>query len=365
MQKRHIDEFHLRSGLTQEPFSPTPHPEDSRERKSHIDAFHLYADLSAPALNPVTPMRQDISIAYFLMVHRFPEQFQRLFNALYHPKNHYLIHVDQKAEPRVLEEVERFLVGFPNAYRLESENVVWGGYSMVQAELDGINYLLDSGRHWDFFINLSGQDFPLKTQTYIRRFLAANRHSSFLKFANQATERPDTMNRIAYCYTDDDVGFPVSSHTRRFLENVTPYIGGQWMMLTRDCCEFLCHSGEMKEFEDYYRHTLIADEAFFPTALMNSSFSGHLVNDDKRAILWVPDGDIKLRPKTFTAEDLPFLATGDNLFARKFDEEVDAKILDILEANLIIDDDFAGNLAPIHAETKLTLSKTSTSGMPT
>ena len=27
--------------------------------------------------------------------------------------------------------------------QLESENVVWGGYSMVQAELSGIKYLLD------------------------------------------------------------------------------------------------------------------------------------------------------------------------------------------------------------------------------
>ena len=36
-----------------------------------------------------------VTIAYFILVHRFPEQFKRLFKALYHPENHYLIHLDK------------------------------------------------------------------------------------------------------------------------------------------------------------------------------------------------------------------------------------------------------------------------------
>ena len=38
------------------------------------------------------------NIAYFILVHRFPEQFKRLFKAIYHPENHYLIHIDLKAD---------------------------------------------------------------------------------------------------------------------------------------------------------------------------------------------------------------------------------------------------------------------------
>ena len=65
---------------------------------------------------------------------------------------------------------------------------------------------------------------------------------------------------------------------------------------------------------------------------MNSSFKGSLVNDDMRAIIWVADGDIKLRPKTFTREDLSFLKNGRSLFARKFDDSVDADIINALKA---------------------------------
>jgi hypothetical protein len=61
---------------------------------------------------------------------------------------------------------------------------------------------------------------------------------------------------------------------------------------------------------------------------------GDIVSDDMRMIDWLPDGDIKLRPRTYTAEDAPELLASDCLFARKFDETVDADILDMIDVDL-------------------------------
>ncbi len=278
--------------------------------------------------------QQDISIAYLILVHRFPEQFKRLFRAVYHPNNHYLISVDEKSGSEFLSEISTFLCNFPNAHVISSGKVTWGGYSMVQAELDGLNYLLNLDANWDFFINLSGQDFPLKTQTHIHHFLTKHKDSNFIKIANQAKFRPDTMNRIEHYFEETATGLSTITRTRLFLEGATSYIGGQWMILTRDCCEFICYSSEVKKFEDFYRHTLIPDESFFQTVIMNTSFNGRIINDDKRAIIWIPDGTIKLRPKTFTKADLGFLRSGNNLFARKFDDAIDGDILHLLESTL-------------------------------
>lgn len=281
-----------------------------------------------------TPILDDqIKIAYLILVHRFPKQFKRLFKAIYDQENYYLIHLDKKAESKTRADVEEFLADYPNAYILESKNVVWGGYSMVQAELNGMKYLLDINATWDFFINLSGQDFPLKSQESIRDYLSQHRGNNFIKIANQAFERPETMNRIDNYFEETENGFSGTPYKRAYLEDIVPYIGGQWMILTRDCCEFICNSKEIVKFEKYYQNTLIADESFFQTVIMNTSFKGKVINDDKRAIIWIPDGDIKLRPKTFTMSDLAFLSTGDNLFARKFDDNVDAFILDIMVQN--------------------------------
>ncbi|WP_228464682.1 beta-1,6-N-acetylglucosaminyltransferase [Chryseobacterium antibioticum] len=277
------------------------------------------------------PMKA-ISIAYLILVHRLPDQFKKLFTAIYESTNFYLIHIDKKASQEIGENVRIFLKSYSNVHILDSENVVWGGYSMVQAELDGMKYLLNMNAQWDYFINLSGQDYPLKSQKIIREFLSKNNGKSYLKIADQEKSRPETMNRIENYFEELEDKISEKTHKRNFMKDVIPYIGGQWMILTRDCCEFITNSIEVKKFEDYYLNTLIADESFFQTVLMNTSFTGTLVDDDKRAIIWIPDGDIKLRPKTFTKTDLDFLQQGNHLFARKFDDHVDNNIIDSIKA---------------------------------
>ncbi|MET3538804.1 beta-1,6-N-acetylglucosaminyltransferase [Chryseobacterium limigenitum] len=275
--------------------------------------------------------KKPISIAYLILVHRLPDQFKRLFTAIYELSNFYLIHIDKKASLEIGEEVTVFLEKYPNVHILKSETVIWGGYSMVQAELDGINYLLNMNAKWDYFINLSGQDYPLKSQKIIKDFLSKNNGKNYIKFADQEKVRPETMNRIENYFEELEDNISDKTHKREFMKDVIPYIGGQWMILTRNCCEFICNSTEVKKYEDYYLNTLIADESFFQTVLMNTSFNGILVDDDKRAIIWIPDGDIKLRPKTFTGTDLDFLQKGNHLFARKFDDNVDDKIINSIE----------------------------------
>ena len=48
--------------------------------------------------------------AYLILVHRYPQQFKRLFRAIYTPANHYLIHVDKTIGPRTTGGDTRFLV---------------------------------------------------------------------------------------------------------------------------------------------------------------------------------------------------------------------------------------------------------------
>lgn len=77
-------------------------------------------------------------IAYFILVHRYPEQFKRLFKAIYHPENQYLIHIDKKSPQSLHDSVTSFLEVFSNVHILKSQNVLWGGYSMVDVELKAI-----------------------------------------------------------------------------------------------------------------------------------------------------------------------------------------------------------------------------------
>ena len=273
-------------------------------------------------------------IAYLILVHRYPGQFKRLFRAIYHPANYYLVHVDKRSGVGFQTEIQDFLSSFANASLLKSQSILWGGYSMVDAELRGIEELLKVGSEWEFFINLSAQDFPLKSQTHIQEFLSRNKGNDFISVANQNKLRPDTLSRIENYFIEFAHRILHTPIKRRYLEDVTPHIGSQWMILSRKFCEFVCYSPEVERFKRFYRHTFISDEGFFQTVIMNTSYKGIIVNDDKRTIVWVPIGTIKLRPRDFTSKDAEFLLASQGLFGRKFDETVDAGILSILESNL-------------------------------
>jgi hypothetical protein len=275
-------------------------------------------------------------IAYFLLLHRFPEQFKRLFKSIYMPGNIYLIHVDKTSGPAMVADIAEFLAPYQGAEILPSRRALWGGYSLVDAELRGMKRLLEMDKNWKYYINLSGQDFPLKTQAYIKEYLSGHVDTQFIRLANQKTTRPDTMNRINTIFIEAFQKMFRTGLARKFLQGATPYIGTQWKVVSRRFCEHVCHSPLASRFKRFYRFSFIADESFFQTVMMNGFERATIINDDLRAIDWVPDGDIKLRPRTFTAQDASYLKSSSNLFARKFDSGEDNKILEILEQHLSV-----------------------------
>ncbi|MBP6112875.1 MAG: glycosyl transferase [Sphingobium sp.] len=273
-------------------------------------------------------------IAYFLLVHRYPAQFKRLFRAIYAPGNQYVVHVDKTSGTSLADEVSDFLAPYQGVAILEAKNALWGGYSLVDAELRGMTRLLEMDSGWTHYINLSGQDFPLKSQNYIRQFFAANPGKQFIRALDQRKERPDTLNRISQFFIEDNDRMTATDGARAYLSGDTPFIGTQWKAVTRSFCEYVCHDPRAERFKSFYRNSFIADEAFFQTVIMNSGDQGIVMNDDLRMIDWVPDGDIKLRPRNYDARDMDQLRASTDLFARKFDAEQDTEILTLLERHL-------------------------------
>jgi hypothetical protein len=273
-------------------------------------------------------------IAYFILVHRYPEQFKRMFRAIYAPGNSYVVHVDKSSGPALQADVRAFLAPYQGVDMLASRKALWGGYSLVDAELRGMARLLEMDAGWSHYINLSGQDFPLKSQAYARDFLAARPGRQFIRFADQAQARPDTMERVGYYAVEAAGRMFRTGVSRNYLPGAKPWIGTQWKAVTRAFCDFVCHDAQAQRFKVFYRKSFIPDEGFFQSVMLNTRGHGEIVNDDLRTIDWVPDGKGELRPHIFAAADALRLKFSPDLFARKFDASEDADILDILEAHL-------------------------------
>lgn len=275
---------------------------------------------------------QQVRIAYFIMIHHKPEVFRNMFEKIYTRDQFYLIHIDRKAKDEVTEEIQQFIIKFPNVYILESMNIISGGFSMIQAELNAMEYLLNLNLEWDYFVNLSGEDLPLKSQHIIRKFLTVNNGRNYLFYYDHKFYRPDTLQRIQNHFTELTHKISAYIYKRDFMEGVTPYIGGKWFILTRETCNFLSNNKRVMDFEDYYLHTFLPAESFFQTVLMNTSFSDIIVNDDKRAVV-----DESFFYKEKKADHLvESLRTGNQLFIRKVTDKTNQIVLDYIDENYFL-----------------------------
>jgi hypothetical protein len=98
-------------------------------------------------------------------------RMQRTLQALYHPHNYYLLHLDLEAPVRERVELARYVKKEPvfeevkNVFVVGKSNLVtYKGPTMVAATLHGAAILLRKAKDWDWFINLSASDYPLVTQ---------------------------------------------------------------------------------------------------------------------------------------------------------------------------------------------------------
>ncbi len=132
-------------------------------------------------MSPLSEEEAEFSIAYSIVMYRDVEQFERLLRAIYRPQNYYCVHVDLKSNDEIHDSVRAIADCFDNVkVASRSVAVVWGTYSVVEAELVCMQDLWHRAK-WRYFINLTGQEFPLKTNWDIVRILKVFNNSNAIE----------------------------------------------------------------------------------------------------------------------------------------------------------------------------------------
>ncbi|GJQ08311.1 hypothetical protein GpartN1_g102.t1 [Galdieria partita] len=324
-------------------------------------------------------IRTEANIGYFIQVSVSNiATLGRLMRVLYHKDNLYAIHFDKKIEDQLVYETLREIVkvttrasGGTNA-TLPSNIIViprkyvsYMGISMVLNTIAGMGALTESNS-WDFFINLSGSDYPLLPQSQIRKILG---------HAKQRNPRPNFIwidgnsekwnNRLSELYFDPALyeernithnsgGFElleaVPSGAKHPLANVPWFSFSKceaWMILSYEFVNHIIRSVDSKELLIKFAHSLAADEHFFCTLLKAREDQFPHVNSTLRFILWWHPqlGNSGARP--FTLDDKWWivgkaLRCSGAFFARKF-SNCNADILEAIDTLFIrgLDKDFA------------------------
>lgn len=122
---------------------------------------------------PLTTKENKFPLAYSIIMKDSVFQFESLLHAIYRPQNYYCIHIDVNSPKEIRHAVQNIAKCFQNVFTISvASSVTRGTLSHLQAELGCLRNLLKHSK-WNYFINLSENDFPLKINNDIVNILTS------------------------------------------------------------------------------------------------------------------------------------------------------------------------------------------------
>lgn len=338
-----FDSFHSR------PFLP-----ESAKRDSHQHTLNVPTVVSSEALSTTT--RQEANIAFFLQIaENTVVLLPRLLSTLYHPHNIYAIHFDLKIPSTDVEKavssIRANATYDDNVHIMESDLITYRGISMLLNTINAMRLLSEVHPSWDYFINLSGADYPLQSPQSLRNIMGQSLGLNFFTFAPKRTWDAMAENRLSELWFDESLAFHQlpTLHKLSKLRLRNPLVDARhftvshaeaWMITSRTFCEFVVRSHMSRKLLAAFAYAVDASEHFFATLAWNQPmFRESIVPHSLRFIIWKHNGVLSgQHPYMVDATDesgaFKFLRHVNStvlLFARKF-EQVDSSLMDVIDA---------------------------------
>lgn len=273
-------------------------------------------------------------------------RIRRTLQALYHPRNYYVLHLDLEAPPRERVELARYVRFEPlfkevgNVVVIGKANLVtYRGPTMIATTLHGAAILLKNFKDWDWFINLSASDYPLVTQDdllHVFSFLPRNlnfiEHTSDIGWKEFQRAKPIIIDPGLYMNRKSDIFW--ATQRRAVPTSFRLFTGSAWSVLSRSFIEYSIMGWDNlpRLALMYYTNFVSSPEGYFHTVICNSQeFRNSTVNHDLHYIAW--DNPPKQHPLSLTIRDFQNMTRSGAAFARKFDR--DDAVLGFIDKQLL------------------------------
>nr|CAH8875306.1 unnamed protein product [Trichobilharzia regenti] len=290
----------------------------------------------------LTEEELNFPLAFSVITYRDFDRAFRLIKAIYRPNNVYCIHTDKNTNSIEYTEFVQYVQQLgENIYFVPEDqrvHVVWGRYSVLEADLNCAKLLLAKSKKWRYFINLTGHEFPLRTNWELVKALKA------LNGLNVAP---------AHCLQSKPWRIPPK---RRVPLDIVWYEGPVHVALRREFVEYMLYNEKalillesLKKHEKVMRQCTIPDEQYF-TILNNNPqtfqipgvFQGSFKQEENyfvltRVKLWwfhISKCHTNIYRNAICmlgSGDLPLLKKHPHFFANKFLPDVEPEAYDELE----------------------------------
>jgi hypothetical protein len=270
--------------------------------------------------------------ALLIINHVSPKQTQRLIERLNNDYFDFYIQLDKKADIKPYEKLKDIRNVFFINKRI---NVHPGGYSALKAIMTGLSQIVKSEIKYHSISLINGTDYPTKRADEICDFLNINKGKQLIAFDESwSASIPEKINK----YYLADYDFTGKNFAEKLFNRVSgkpeipkmlKFIGkSAYWTITPNCATYILAYIERLELDSFLKYTLGSDEFIFQSIIMNSPYHEEVINNNYRYSDQLEDGSAI---KTLTAKDFNKIIFADSIFAGKFDIEVDAEILDMID----------------------------------
>ncbi|WAR21679.1 GCNT1-like protein [Mya arenaria] len=291
----------------------------------------------------------EFPIAFSILMYTAIEQAERLLRAIYRPQNVYCFHIDSKSGIDLYHAMSRIAECFDNVHVLEKRvDVQWGHMSVLEPEILCMKYVWNRSAKWKYFINLTGMEFPLKTNYELVRILHAYNGSNDIEGTIKRLVIKLLVLKLMF------IGFAFRAIPDRWAnagpppKDIALTKGGVQIISSRGFVDFALHDPRAAELLNWTRKTMHPDETFFTTLNHNpilgvpGSYRGIPETDEvvkpflARYINWSWDtlechGKYLHSVCIHSARDLPPMKDSKKLFVNKFHQEFHPLAYDCLE----------------------------------
>jgi hypothetical protein len=313
-------------------------------------------------------------INYIVVAHERPFQLRRLINRLASSNVHFYVHIDKKVDIRPFVEALDNINSVHMINEADREVCRWGGVGIVMATLACMRYMIRDQRNGRCVL-LSVQDYPIVSNHKIKGFFESNKTKDFIdscpfpisdwidggyyrlnqyhyqlgnkKYSTRSLPSiwdpafyAKLMNHLVLLLKLLARGkIPYQIFSRRDHSIVKAPCGGHgwWALNVSTIKAIISFLDQNPNFLSFFKHVHVPDEIIFQSILKQIVTESE-VHPTVTYTNWLAGGS---SPKVFAEQDLDELKTvsGEFLFARKFSEEDDSKILDLLDEYLLVCED--------------------------
>jgi hypothetical protein len=280
-----------------------------------------------------------MKIAYLLFAYKNPRLIAKIIGHLAGDEAAFFVHIDRKVELAQFDALRGDHVFFTEQRVL----VHWAEFSGVEAILLLIRQALAAPVRYDYFVLLSGSEFPLRSRQYIHNFFEQNQGREFITMMKMpAPGKPlSRLNTLRFPSTRPVLRFVfrvlakfglAQRDYRKAFGQLEPYSGVTWWALSREACQHVCDFTQQDQaLTEFCRNIHAPEETFIHTIIGNSPFGVRR----RRSLVyeeWLTSGP-QTHPEMISQKHLDLFASqnevsvqdlhgpGELLFARKFSDD--------------------------------------------